>query len=237
MRIDDSMDQRLVENYSSGNQAADHLRVAIVEDHSMVADGLSRIISDQEDLDLVGVAGTVADAIALVEEHAPDVVLMDYRLPDGDGAEATREILSRWPGTKILMLSGGGGHNLLARAIDAGCSGFLAKTRPAGDVLEAVRAVARGEMVLRSEELVAVLGTIRSGMGSEGLTPRELDVLHHLASGESTEDIAKTLYVSVSTVRNHVQSILMKLDAHSKLAAVAIAARLGLVHLDETGPT
>jgi DNA-binding NarL/FixJ family response regulator len=210
-------------------------RVAIVEDHSMFADGLARIITDEDDFCLVGVAATVADAIALVEQEDPDVVLMDYHLPDGDGVEATKEILKRWPRTKILMLSGGGAHDLVARAIESGCSGFLAKTRPAVDVVAGVRAASRGELVLRSGDLAEALGAIRSGTNGNGMTPRELEVLRHLAKGESTEDIANSLYVSVSTVRNHRQNILMKLDAHSKLAAVAIAARHGLISLDEIG--
>jgi two-component system, NarL family, nitrate/nitrite response regulator NarL len=210
-------------------------RVAIVEDHSMVADGLARIISDEEDFCLVGVAATVADALALVEREDPDVVLMDYHLPDGNGVEATKEILKRWPRTKILMLSGGGGHDLVARAIESGCSGFLAKTRPSVDFVAGVRAAARGELVLRSDDLADALGAIRSSTGGNGMTPRELDVLRHLAKGESTDDIAVSLYVSVSTVRNHIQNVLMKLNAHSKLAAVAIAARQGLISLDEIG--
>jgi DNA-binding NarL/FixJ family response regulator len=95
-----------------------------------------------------------------------------------------------------------------------------------------VRAVVRGELAVRSDELAAALGTIRDSMHDDGLTPRELDVLRYLAKGDSTEDIAKSLYIAVNTVRNHVQNILVKLDAHSKLAAVAIAARHGLISLD-----
>jgi two-component system, NarL family, response regulator DevR len=210
-------------------------RIAIVEDHSMFADGLVRIISDEDDFHLVGVAATVADAIALVEREGPDVILMDYHLPDGDGVDATKAILKRWPQTKILMLSGGGGHDLVARAIESGCAGFLAKTRPARDVVAGVRAAARGELVLRSTDLTDALGAIRSGTGGNGMTPRELDVLRHLARGESTDDIARSLYISVSTVRNHIQNVLIKLDAHSKLAAVAVAVRNGLISLNEIG--
>jgi DNA-binding NarL/FixJ family response regulator len=216
-------------------QSVAKTRVAIVEDHSMVAEGLARIISDEDDFYLVGIAATVAEAVVLIERQAPDVVLMDYRLPDGDGVEATKEILRRWSHPKILMLSGSAGYDLVARAIESGCSGFLAKTRPSGDVIAAVRAAARGELVLRSDEFADALGAIRSGASDDGLTPRELDVLRCLAKGEATDAIAALLYVSVSTVRNHVQNILTKLGAHSKLAAVAVAARHGLIRLDEIG--
>src|SRR5580658_5423100 len=101
------------------------VRVAIVDDHAMVAEGLARSVSAATDLALAGIAGTVAEALSLVERERPDVVLMDYLLPDGDGAEATEQILARWPDTKVIMLSGIGSSDLLARAINAGCVGLI----------------------------------------------------------------------------------------------------------------
>jgi DNA-binding NarL/FixJ family response regulator len=210
-------------------------RVAIVEDHSMVAEGFARIIAAEADLECVGIASTLAEAMPLVEHTSPDVVLMDFHLPDGDGSQGTRDVLALRPATKVMMLSGAHGDDLAARAIEAGCAGFLKKTRPAVDVVTAIRAVARGELVVSANELAGVLERFRSGAIGESLTAREREVLRHLAQGQSNEDIAKELYVSLHTVRNHVQNILTKLNAHSKLSAVAIAMRLGILGLNEVG--
>jgi DNA-binding NarL/FixJ family response regulator len=213
----------------------ERISVAIVDDHAMVADGLARIVSSESDFELAGLASNVAEALSLIERQTPDVVLMDFHLPDGNGAEATEKVLQRWPDTKILMLSGSGANDLLARAIEAGCAGFLDKSRPASDVVAAVRAVSRGESVMRSDELAGLLGKLRSKSNGEGLSTRELGVLRLLATGRSSDAIASELFLSIHTVRNHVRNILMKLGAHSKLEAVAIAARDGIIGLEEIG--
>jgi DNA-binding NarL/FixJ family response regulator len=210
-------------------------RVAIVEDHSMVAEGFARIVAAEKDFEVVGTAATLADAMELIESAAPEVVLMDYHLPDGDGSQATKDVLARFPNTKILMLSGSDDEEIVSRAMEAGCLGFLEKTRPAVDIVTSIRAVSRGELALRADDLAGLIERIRDGGIGDGLTARELEVLHHLAKGESSEDIAAKLFVSVHTIRNHVQNILMKLNAHSKLAAVAAATRLGILRLDDLG--
>lgn len=210
-------------------------RVAIVDDHPMVAEGFARIIAAEADLECVGIALSLAEAIPLVERTSPDVVLMDFHLPDGDGSQGTRDVLACRPFTKVIMLSGAHGDDLVARAIEAGCSGFLKKTRPASDIVTSIRAVARGELVVSPGELAGVLQRFRSGAVGQTLTAREREVLRHLARGQSNEDIATELYVSLHTVRNHVQNILTKLNAHSKLSAVAIATRLGILGLSEIG--
>jgi DNA-binding NarL/FixJ family response regulator len=213
------------------------IRVVIVDDHMMVAEGLARIVSAESDFELVGLASTVAQALALVELESPDVVLMDYHLPDGDGAEATEKILAKLPETKVVMLSGVGSNELLARAIESGCSGLLGKDRPGEDVVAAIRSASRGESVMRLDDLAGLLGRLRNTQqaSAQFLSARELEVLRLLAKGHSTEAIAKELYLSIHTVRNHVSNILSKLGAHSKLEAVALAARDGIVALNEIG--
>jgi DNA-binding NarL/FixJ family response regulator len=211
------------------------IRVAIVDDHLIVAEGLARIVAAEPDLECVGIASTLAEAGPLVERTSPDVVLMDFHLPDGDGSQGTRDVLALRPSTKVMMLSGAHGDDLAARAIEAGCSGFLKKTRSASDIVTAIRAVARGELVVSAHELVGAIERLRSGAVAEGLTARERDVLRHLARGQSNEDIAKDLFVSLHTIRNHVQNILTKLNAHSRLSAVAIATRRGILGLNEIG--
>jgi DNA-binding NarL/FixJ family response regulator len=199
----------------------------------MVAEMFALLIDREPDMRLAGTAHGVSEALALVERERPDVVLMDYRLPDGDGIAAVTEILERWPGTHVLMLSGDAPEDLMARAIEAGCVGMLAKNRPTGELLSAIRSASRGELVFRVDEMNTLLDHLRKPVNpdAEFLTRREIEVLQLLAEGLSTERIAAKLFISIHTVRNHVAKILTKLGAHSKLEAVAIATRDKIVSL------
>jgi DNA-binding NarL/FixJ family response regulator len=181
----------------------------------------------------VGTAHGVAEALALVESGRPNVVLMDYRLPDGDGISAVTEILRKWPETHVLMLSGDAPEDLMALAIEAGCVGMLAKNRPTEELLSAVRSAGRGELVFRVDEMNTLIHHLRRSVNpdAELLTKREIEVLQLLAEGMSTERVAAELFISIHTVRNHVAKILTKLGAHSKLEAVAIATRDRIVNL------
>jgi DNA-binding NarL/FixJ family response regulator len=220
----------------SVSESAGTVRIVIVDDHEMVAEGFARIVEAEDDLELAGIASSVEEALTLVGSVRPDVVLMDFNLPDGDGVTATERIIEGWPGTRVVLLSGSGGNELLARAIAAGCSGLLAKDRPARDIVAAVRAAARGESVVRPDELAGLLDRLRNPtIDPQALTARELEVLRLLAKGRSTDAIASELYVSPHTVRNHVSNILAKLGAHSKLEAVAIATRDGTIAIQDIG--
>ena len=222
-------------NLSIVSGSNETIAVAVVDDHLMLAEMLSLVISSQDDMRLVGIAHGVDEAIALVQAEQPQVVLMDFNLPDGDGITAVRVINERWPSTHVIMLSGIDTDDLLERAIEVGCVGYLVKDRPVEDVLRAVRSAARGELLFSAPELSRMLGRLRkpSSPSMEWLTARELEVLRLLAKGHSTEGIASQLFISVNTVRNHVGRILNKLGAHSKLEAVAIAARDKLVNLND----
>ena len=219
------------------DELSELIAVVVVDDHEMVAEMLAWTISTEVDLRFAGRAASVAEAITLVERERPQVVLMDYRLPDGDGLQAVKVILERWPETNIVMLSGASGHELLARCIEAGCVGLVGKDRPVSDVLAAIRSAARGELVIRSAEFANLLGRLRKTpqQKTQWLTARELEVLQSLARARSTEGIAQDLFISVNTVRNHVSSILNKLGVHSKLEAVAIAAREKLIDINDIG--
>lgn len=207
------------------------LRVLIVEDHEMVAEGLSAALSAESDLEVVGQVATVADALEATGELEPDVVLADYQLPDGTGADVARQVHEHVADVPVVMLTGAGHDEIVAEAVQSGCAGFLDKSRPVRDVAAAVRAVADGEAFFDPRELASALDRVRHPRraGSAELTPREHEVLGLLAHGLGTREIAERLYLSHHTVRNHVRNVLAKLGAHSKLEAVTIAAREGIV--------
>ena len=210
------------------------IRAAIVDDHPLISEGLCRILSAEPDIELAGTAQNVAEALVLIERHRPHVVLMDYQLPDGNGVEATKDILMRWPETKVIMMSGSDVPDVHILAIAAGCVGFLAKNRPWGEVVSAVRSVSKGQSVIRADELADLLTQVGHATSERGkrLTAREIDVLRLLTAGRTTPAIAAELFVSANTVRNHISSILSKLGAHSKLEAVAVANRDGVISLE-----
>jgi len=204
--------------------------VLLVDDHGMVAESLRRVLIAGGDIEVVGVAATAADAAALASDRHPDVVLMDYELPDANGASATRAILALLPDTKVLMLSGTDDTSALMAAVDAGCVGYLEKTGALDKLVAAVHAAAAGEVVLSSEQLRRIAtGRNRLDSGFACLTPRERQILGLIGEGLANRAIADRLTLSLNTVRTHVQTVLTKLGAHSKLEAVALATRSGLL--------
>lgn len=206
------------------------IRVLIVDDHTMVAEGMASILEDQPDLEVVGVAGSVADAHRLAVTEMPDVVVMDYRLPDGDGAEAARRIRAERPEAQVVMVTASGHDTVLAAALEAGCAAFVTKDRAADQVADAVRAAYAGQATIPPDMLARLLPRLQPQSRQVGaLTAREREVLQLLAEGLSNQEIAERLFLSMSTVRNHVQNVLRKLDAHSRLEAVTIAVRQGIV--------
>ena len=206
-------------------------RVLVVEDYDLIAESLCRALNAEDDLGVVGVAGSVSSAVEMARELRPDVVVMDYLLPDGTGADATAMIKADLPDTHVVMLTGLASGATLAEALEAGCAGFVTKEGRFSELTGAIHAVLRGEVRVPQsliDDLAAHLRPRSVGVGSD-LTPREREVLGLLASGASTVNMVETLFVSVHTVRNHVRSILSKLHARSRLEAVAIATRLGLL--------
>lgn len=206
------------------------IRVAIVEDHVMVAEGLAAALAVDPRLVVVGTAGTVRGGVQMVSECKPDVVLMDLLLPDGDGAAATLAIRAVDPTTRVVLITSASGQDIIGRAIEAGCSGLLSKTEPVANVRTAIHRAGAGEAVFVAEDLVGLVDRLSHGsQTSVTLTEREREVLELLAQGSTTQAIAEALVLSLHTVRNHVRNVLMKLGAHSRLEAVAIALREGLV--------
>ncbi len=219
------------------DQRPAQVSVVVVEDHALVADGLLALLAEEASVRVVASASTAAEALALVEEARPQVVLMDVRLPDADGIDVAVRIKTNWPDVEIVVLTGLMDDTTLSRAVEAGCSGFLTKNQRIEDVVDAIVLAARGETTIAAGDLARVLSRMtRHPRPRVGVRPRlsdrEAEVLGLLAAGMSTEGMAERLSLSPHTVRNHVRNILTKLGAHSKLEALSVAVRSGLVSMD-----
>ena len=212
-------------------RTAETVRVAIVDDHAVLASSLGMVLDAEPDLESVGTAASLEKARALLATSSPDVVLLDHRLPDGDGVAAIADLRRVAPDARFVVLTASTADHVLVAAIEAGASGFVSKTRDLGDVTQAVRAAAAGESVISPEMLARLLPRLRATepQPHDSLTEREREVLTLLAEGLSNAAIADRLVVSVHTVRNHVANLSAKLGAHSKLEALAIAVREGLL--------
>jgi DNA-binding NarL/FixJ family response regulator len=207
------------------------IKVLIVDDHQMFAQSLVSALSREADLQVIGTAGTVEEARARARSMRPDVVLIDYGLPDGDGATAAQHIKDDRPQTKTVMLTSFTDDSVLVAAIEAGCSGHVLKHKGVQELVDAVKAAHAGEALISPAMLARLLPKLHRnhrGVGAE-LTPREIEVLKLLAEGLSNQAIAQRLTISLHTVRNHVQNIITKLQVHSKLEAVAAAVREGII--------
>ena len=207
------------------------IRVLIVDDHEILTSSLALVLDGQPGVTTVGVAGTLARAKAMMATTAPDVVLLDHRLPDGDGVAAIKDLRSIRPSAGIVILTASAADHVLVAAIEAGAAGFVSKTRGLSEVTAAVRAAASGESVISPEMLARLLPRLQRGGSANRseLTEREREVLSLLADGLSNAAIADKLTVSVHTVRNHISNLSAKLGAHSKLEALSIAVRDGLL--------
>ncbi|APY89620.1 DNA-binding response regulator [Streptomyces alfalfae] len=207
------------------------VRVLLVEDHDMVAEAICLALERSPDLRIVGRAASVASALADAERYEPDVVLMDRRLPDGDGVGAIPGLLALIPDVRVLVLAGEGSAGVAARVAETGGAGLILKARGLRELEDAVRRVAAGEVVFGQDLLGDVLGRLsgRAPRPGANLTPRERQALRLLGEGHTTAELSELLGVALNTGRNHVQRVLEKLGARSQLEAVTIARREGLL--------
>jgi two-component system response regulator DevR len=205
-------------------------RVLIVEDHQVVADGLAALINDQPDMDVVGTAASVAESIDRAVQLMPDVVLLDFRLTDGTGADAGNGIRQVRPETKLIFLTREDSDAARFAAVEAGASAFIHKSRAAAEVVEAIREVGKGGTLITPRTIASLLNKRRAMDAQlDSLTPREKEVLRLMAEGMSSRDIAGRLGISYTTVRTHIRSLGSKLGVHSKLEAIVKARELALV--------
>jgi DNA-binding NarL/FixJ family response regulator len=206
------------------------VRVLIVDDHRLVADGLRLVLDEHPDLEVVGIAGDGAAALDLAGTVRPDVVLTDYRLPGMTGAELAASLRERQPRIRVLFLSMVINTTLIREAVKAGARGYLLKTQPAEELVDAVRRAAAGEMLVPASTLAELVVSADEGAQLlDRLTPRDHDVLRLLAEGLDNRAIAARLGIGYVTVRSHLRNLSSKLGAHSKLEVVARAAELGLI--------
>jgi DNA-binding NarL/FixJ family response regulator len=213
------------------------IRVLIVEDHPLVARGVEATLQREPDIQVVGVAGTALEAEEMARREAPDVVMMDFRLPDRSGAEAAAAIRSERPEVAVVFLTGDVSDDAIGRAVQSGAAGFLLKGDAAADLAPSIRRAAAGEMLIPADVLARLFVAQREhavsqaerAKGVAAFTPRELDVLMLMGEGFDTGGIADELFVELTTVRWHVGHIFEKLGVHNRLAAVLRASELGLI--------
>lgn len=209
------------------------VKVLVVDGQRMVADGLVHVLSAQSDIGVVRSAHSVAQAQEVVRSFAPRVVVVDWEAPDGGGAAAVRAVREACPEARILVLADLADAGAVSSALTAGCDGFVTRDRGIEELVAAVSAVGRGEAVL-SPAAASVLARDhrdRDRVVSPILSAREMEIVAGLARGLTNKAIAEELYLSVHTVRNHVQRICRRLGASTRLEVVVIAAREGLVDL------
>jgi DNA-binding NarL/FixJ family response regulator len=214
------------------------IRVVLADDHPLVREGIRRFLDEADDISVVGEAGHGGEALRLVQELRPDVAMLDIQMPGVTGIEATREIRSRFPEVRVIVLTAYDDDPYVFSLLQEGASGYLLKSADPDDVVEAVRAVYRGESVLSPEVTEKVLRQIRTGgpAGASGqverLTSREIDVLRLAAQGLTNRAIGQELSISDRTVQGHLANIYGKMSVASRTEAVTEALKRGWIVLE-----
>ena len=217
------------------------MKLLLVDDHILFREGLAAIISREADIQIVGLAGNVQEAIQMAGKVNPDMILMDFGLPDGTGADATRQILKERPDCKIIFLTMSEQDDDLLDAIRSGAKGYLLKNMSPSKLIAAIRAVYQGESAISRSMTLRLMDELTRTKASPqplvdlsvgNLTPRETEVLREMATGVSNPEIGRRLFLSENTVKYHVHSILQKLDLNDRKAAAKFAVEHGLANKD-----
>jgi DNA-binding NarL/FixJ family response regulator len=210
------------------------MKVIICDDQDIVRDGLELLLKLESDIEIVGIASDGSEAVEMAVREKPDLVLMDLKMPVMNGVDATREIKSKCPGVKVLVLTTYGTDDWVFDAIRAGASGYLLKDAPREGVLSAIRGTVEGKTYVDPSVAGKILGELSGTKKKPAasitgkLTQREIEVLQLLAKGLSNDDIAKQLFLSEGTVRNHISSIVAKLGVSDRTQAAIVAIQHGL---------
>jgi DNA-binding NarL/FixJ family response regulator len=204
------------------------ISVLVVDDHVIVRHGLRGMLAAEPDLDVVGEAGSGPEAVAMVGVHGPDVVLMDLRMPGGDGVAATAAITKAHAGSRVVVLTTYDTDADILRAVEAGAAGYLLKDCSQAELTSAIRAAARGETVLTPSVAARLVQRMR-GPQPESLSPREVQVLELVAIGRTNAEIGRALHITEATVKTHLLRTFAKLDVSDRTAAVTVARDRGLL--------
>ncbi len=215
-------------------------RLIIVDDHVILRDGIVSIFNGLSDFEVVAEAGSVAEAVKMAHLYQPDLILMDYTLPDGTGLDATKEILTSYPQIKIVFLTVHEEDDFLFAAVRSGAKGYLLKNIPAAEMLAKLRGLSQGAPAISSAQTSRILSEFAKTTSPlannpevmQPLTDRELEVLHLLAQDFSNREIGEQLFISVHTVKNHVHNILDKLEVDDRFQAAQLAVKKGLIKND-----
>ena len=211
------------------------IRLVVVDDHTIVRSGICRLLDAESDMEVVAQTGSGHEAVRLCQEEKPDVLVLDYGLPDLDGLETTRQIVQLSKAPKILILTMHASEEYATRLIRAGASGFIVKTAPTAQLLEAVRKVSRNQLFVSMpimEKMVRRVGQPATDRPESLLSNRELQVLIRLAQGMTTKEVAEALHLSTSTVDTYRRRILEKLDLRNNADMTRFAIRRHLIHLE-----
>jgi two-component system NarL family response regulator len=204
------------------------IHILLADDHAVMRDGLAAIMKQEQDMTVVGEASNGKEAVELFRARQPDVTLMDLRMPEMDGVEATTAIRAQFPNARILVLTTYDGDEDIYRGLRAGAKGYLLKDAGREELLEAIRAVHAGQTRIPPD----VTAKLLTRMSGPDLSARELEVLRLMTLGSSNQEIAAALFIAEATVRTHVNNILSKLEASDRTQAVTTALRRGIVHLE-----
>jgi two-component system, NarL family, response regulator LiaR len=205
------------------------IRILVVDDHSVVRKGLRQFMADEPELEIIGEAANGADALRLARELKPDVVLMDLLMPGMNGIEATAAIRRELPEVEVIALTSVLEDTSVVDAVRAGAIGYLLKNKEAGELIQAIKAAAAGQVQLSPEAAARLMRQVRAPSTPETLTERETEVLRLLARGLANKEIARELNIGEGTVKTHINKILGKLGMASRTQAALYAVQIGLV--------
>ena len=203
------------------------IRVLLVDDHPVVRAGLAGILQAEPDVEVVGEAASATEAVAVARALTPDVILMDLRMPGGDGVTATAGVLTAAPSTRVVVLTTYESDADILRAVEAGAAGYLLKDASRAELVSAIRAAARGETVLAPSVATRLVDRMRRPQPADSLSPREVEVLRLVARGLSNAEIGRELYISEATVKTHLLRSFAKLGVSDRTAAVTTAIAAG----------